>query len=75
MDREPKIVTSIEEIIGIVKQFPESVIFRGENNIYSSLKPKNGRLFDNFCTNNDKANIRDLSKLFTDYEIKFILTS
>ena len=40
--------TCIDDIISIVKQFPESAIFRGENSIYDELKPKIGRLFDVF---------------------------
>jgi len=57
--------TSVVEVINFVKQFPETAIFRGENNIYDSLKPKIGRLFDNYYK---KTELNSFESSFKDFE-------
>ena len=57
--------TSVAEIIEFVNKFPDTAIFRGENKIYNSLKPKIGRLFDNY---QERTVLHDIESSFKDFE-------
>jgi len=60
---------SVAEIIEFISQFPETAIFRGENNIYDTLKPKVGRLFDNYC---NKSALQNFESSFESFETSII---
>ncbi|MBC8204830.1 FRG domain-containing protein [bacterium] len=63
-----KEANGVIDIINYAKQFPESAIFRGENRIYDSLKPKIGRIFEDFCKKFQIDSENEIQDVFNKFE-------